>query len=76
MIGPISLGAKRMGARSAGKPHAACDVEGAGNVVWTGVSVPQARQSSTLPRGFDTLPAKAQPASRKRALHGQRQRAS
>ena len=35
MIGPISLEAKQMGARSAGNPHAACDVEGAGNVVRT-----------------------------------------
>jgi len=24
-----------MGARSAGNPHAACDVEGAGNVAWS-----------------------------------------
>src|SRR5208283_3054020 len=30
-IGPISLGMKQMGARSAGNPHAACDVAGAGN---------------------------------------------
>ena len=32
MIGPISLGMKQMGARKAGNPHVACDVEGAGNV--------------------------------------------
>jgi hypothetical protein len=31
MIGPITLDAKCAGARSAGNPHAACDVEGAGN---------------------------------------------
>ena len=31
-IGPISVGVKQMGARSAGNPHAACDVEGTGNV--------------------------------------------
>jgi hypothetical protein len=31
VIGPISLEVKQMGARSAGNPHAACDVEGAGN---------------------------------------------
>src|SRR6516225_4298857 len=31
-IGPISLDAKQMGERSAGNPHAAFDVEGAGNV--------------------------------------------
>jgi hypothetical protein len=35
-----------MGARSAGNPHAACDVEGAGNVART-KDLP-ARQSSTL----------------------------
>ena len=28
VIGPISLGVKQMGARGAGNPHAACDVEG------------------------------------------------
>jgi hypothetical protein len=32
MIGLISLDMKQMGARSAGNPHAACDVEGAGDV--------------------------------------------
>jgi len=31
-IEPISLGMKQMGARSAGNPHATCDVAGAGNV--------------------------------------------
>ena len=31
-IGPISLDVKQMGERSAGNPHAAFDVEGAGNV--------------------------------------------
>ena len=35
VIGPINLEAKQMGARSAGNPHAACDVEGAGNVAWS-----------------------------------------
>jgi hypothetical protein len=49
MIGLISLGAKQMGARSAGNPHAACDVEGAGNVVRSGCLGLPARQSSTLP---------------------------
>jgi hypothetical protein len=38
-----------MGARSAGNPHAACDVEGAGNVAWSGCLGQLARQSSTLP---------------------------
>ena len=49
MIGPISLDMKRMGARSAGNPHAACDVEGAGNVAQSNSSAKPARQSSTLP---------------------------
>jgi len=40
-----------MGARSAGNPHAACDVEGAGNVARSG-DLP-ARQSSTLPAWGD-----------------------
>jgi hypothetical protein len=48
MIGPISLDMKRMGARSAGNPHAACDVEGAGNVAQSNSSAKPARQSSTL----------------------------
>jgi len=46
MIGPITLEAKQIGERSAGNPHAAFDVAGAGNVVWsraktnTGAPVP------------------------------------
>ena len=31
LIGLITLGEKCAGARSAGKPHAACDVAGVGN---------------------------------------------
>jgi putative transposase len=39
-----------MGARNAGNPHVACDVEGAGDVVWVGVPrATPARQPSTLP---------------------------
>ena len=49
MIGPISLEVKQMGARSAGNPHAACDVEGAGNVARSRCLGQLARQSSTLP---------------------------
>ena len=49
MIGPISPEVKQMGARSAGNPHAACDVEGAGNVARSGCLGQLARQSSTLP---------------------------
>src|SRR5467141_4586397 len=45
-IGPISGGVKQMGARSAGNPHAACDVEGTGNVARS--SGLPARQPSTL----------------------------
>jgi hypothetical protein len=33
-IGPISLGAKQTGERSARNPHAAFDEAGAGNVAW------------------------------------------
>jgi hypothetical protein len=45
---------KQMGARSAGNPHATCDVEGTGNVARSR-GLP-ARQSSTLPtwRGLET----------------------
>ena len=46
-IGPISLDVKHMGERSAGNPHAAFDVEGAGNVARHRPK--PARQSSTLP---------------------------
>src|SRR5467141_5254625 len=46
-IGPISGGVKQMGARSAGNPHAACDVEGTGNGARS--SGLPARQPSTLP---------------------------
>src|SRR6516225_6616849 len=46
-IGPISLGAKQTGERSAGNPHAACDVAGAGNVAW--------------PRWCDTRRRKSEP---------------
>src|ERR1700749_940987 len=49
VIGPISPEVKQMGARSAGNPHAACDVEGAGNVARSGRLGQLARQSSTLP---------------------------
>ena len=33
MIGPITLGVKQAGERSAGKPHATFDEAGAGNVM-------------------------------------------
>ena len=47
-----------MGARSAGNPHAACDVEGAGNVAWSGC-LGLARQSSTLPERPFLVPSPA-----------------
>jgi hypothetical protein len=34
MIGHINLGMKHIGKRSAGKPHAAFDEAGTGNVEW------------------------------------------
>jgi hypothetical protein len=36
---------KQMGARNAGNPHVACDVEGAGDVVWIGTPGPHRRAS-------------------------------
>ena len=64
MIGPITLAAKHAGERSAGKPHAPFEVEGAGNVAmalpdcgprrkpWINHrSLMSARQSSTLLAG-------------------------
>ena len=45
---------KQMGARNAGNPHVACDVEGAGDVERSRYLGRPARQSSTLPvRGGD-----------------------
>jgi hypothetical protein len=37
MISLITLGVKSTGERSAGNPHAAFDVAGAGNVEWSGL---------------------------------------
>jgi len=48
-----------MGARSAGNPHAACDVEGAGNVTRSGCLGQLARQSSTLPGSAFFVPSPA-----------------
>ena len=59
MIGPISPDVKQMGARSAGNPHAACDVEGAGNVARSGCLGQLARQSSTLPERPFFVPSPA-----------------
>jgi hypothetical protein len=63
--GPITLGMKQAGKRSAGKPHAAFDVAGAGNVAMVELCthpaieragpetlhLQQARLPSTLPEG-------------------------
>ena len=47
MIGPITLGVKRTGERSAGKPHAAFDVAGAGDVAWSrAVTLPEETASN------------------------------
>ena len=51
---------KRMGARNAGNPHVACDVEGAGDVAWSGRPRP-ARQSSTLLMSGDGKRGNASP---------------
>jgi len=64
MIGPITLDAKCAGARSAGNPHAACDVEGAGNGAtdtanWARRGKPWIQTSvcpDGLPRQLSTLP--------------------
>src|ERR1700676_5811493 len=52
-IGPISSDVKQMGARNAGNPHVACDVEGAGDVVWVGTPGPHRRASPHANRGCD-----------------------
>src|SRR3981189_3251408 len=52
-----------MGARSAGNPHAACDVEGTGNVARSSGLL--ARQSSTLPMTQAGEPGTARVASRR-----------
>jgi hypothetical protein len=64
MIGPITLDVKCAGARSAGNPHAACDVEGAGNGAtdtanWARRGKPWIQTSvcpDGLPRQLSTLP--------------------
>jgi hypothetical protein len=66
MIGPITFDAKCAGARSAGNPHAACDVAGAGNGVtdlsiWARRGKPWIQTSECpagLPRQLSTLPFK------------------
>src|ERR1700746_137476 len=73
MIGPISPDVKQMGARSAGNPHAACAVEGAGNVARSGCLGRLARQSSTLPGKAVLRPVRLRSGSRS-ARKGSRDR--
>lgn len=52
-IGPITLDAKQVGARSAGNPHAACDEAGAGNGVTGRTEAPadgESRRQTATPR--------------------------
>ena len=51
LIGPITLSMKRTGKRSAGKPHAAFDVAGAGNVA----TVELCTHSAIERAGLETL---------------------
>jgi len=60
---------KRMGARNAGNPHVACDVEGAGNVAWSGRLDLDRRAS---PRPY-VCPAKAGMFSRRQTCRGKSQ---
>src|SRR5271167_4067719 len=53
MISPINLDEKHTGERSAGQPHAAFDVAGAGNVL-TAFGTSIAVDVSTLPTAVDT----------------------
>ena len=65
MIGHITLGTKQTGKRSAGKPHAAFDVAGAGNVTMVAGlrSIAKSDGSTTgayRARLLSTLPVRAQ----------------
>src|SRR5215472_6271189 len=53
-IGPITLEVKQTGERSAGKPHAAFDVAGTGNVAWSRYCDTRKRKSEpTVNTNFD-----------------------
>jgi hypothetical protein len=53
-IGPITLEVKQTGERSAGNPHAAFDVAGAGNVAWSRYCDTRKRKSEpTVNTNFD-----------------------
>ena len=55
LIGPINLGMKRAGVRSAGNPHAAYDVAGVGNGVTERTEAPaygESRRQTATPRPY------------------------
>src|ERR1700720_3908257 len=62
-IGPISLEVKQTGERSAGKPHAAFDVAGVGNVARSRCcDTPQRKSETTGTPNFDlNRPANSRP---------------
>ncbi len=57
MIGPINLDVKQTGKRSAGKPHAAFDVAGAGNVAMATGLRPNAKAREKPPGATVRAPA-------------------
>jgi len=57
MIGPITLDMKQAGKRSAGKPHAAFDVAGAGNVTMAAGLRPTAKAMEVPPAPTVRAPA-------------------
>src|SRR5580693_8039336 len=84
-VGPITLGAKQTGERSARNPHAAFDEAGAGNVAWPRWCDTRNRKSETTgntnfglnqrasPRPY-VCPAKAGMFSRRKACRGKSQK--
>ena len=70
MIGPITLAAKQAGKRSAGKPHAAFDVAGAGNVAMaTGLrSIAKVMESPPAPTVRAPAPDPTDEGAQERAL--------
>ena len=70
VIGPISLNAKCAGARSAGNPHATCEVAGAGNRL----TVRLVRHSQRKRGAMDVRPAKAGMFSGRQSHRGKSQK--
>src|SRR5262245_27938616 len=58
-MGPITLAVKCAGARSAGNPHATCDVAGAGNGITETSKRARRRKSWIQPRRFLRITAPA-----------------